>query len=50
MNIKIIVLGLILGVALHYAAVALGLLVSYLIDKLFSHRPGEDYSEHEVSK
>ena len=36
MNIKIIVIGSILGVALHYAVVAIGLLISYLIDKLFS--------------
>lgn len=36
MNIKVIVMGSILGIVLHYAAVALGLLISYSIDKLFS--------------
>ena len=36
MNAKAIVIGSILGVALHCAAVALGLLINYLIDKLFS--------------
>lgn len=36
MNVKVIVIGSILGVVLHYAVVALGLLISYLLDKLFS--------------
>lgn len=36
MNIKVIIIGSILGVALHYTVVAVGLLISYLIDKLFS--------------
>lgn len=36
MNIKIIVIGSILGIVLHYTVVALALLISYLIEKLFS--------------
>ena len=36
MNVKVIVIGSILGIVLHYTIVALGLLISYSIDKLFS--------------
>ena len=34
MNIKVVVIGSILGIALHYAVVGLGLLISYAIDKM----------------
>ena len=34
MNIKAIIIGSILGIALHYAVVALGLLISDALDKL----------------
>lgn len=36
MNIKVFVIGVILGVVLHFAIVALGLLISYLIDWFYS--------------
>ena len=36
MNIKVIVIGIVLGLILHYTIVALALLIGCLMDKLFS--------------